>query len=142
GILPGVLLSAVLRLVFLLQRAAQPTFSVLGRRAETGEYRDLERHPECTAAPDVLVVRPNAGLVYFNADIVVDHVLDLVAGHKQPPRLVVLDLSFTEQIDPASVHALCALRDELAARGIELRLAEVHHRARERLILEGLEAAV
>ena len=60
----------------------------------------------------------------------------------RPEQGDIVTFTFTEQIDPASVHALCALRDELAKQGIELRLAEVHHRARERLILEGLEAAV
>jgi sulfate permease, SulP family len=142
GILPGVMIAAVLSLVFLLQRAANPAISILGRWPGSEDYRDVERHPNCRGDDSVLIIRPNAPLVYFNVDVVSDTVLDLALKRETKPRLVVLDLSYTPEIDISAGHALAELRDELTVHGVEVRLAEVHHKTRLRLVDEGLEAAM
>jgi len=142
GILPGVMIAAVLSLVFLLQSAANPAISVLGRWPGSDDYRDVERHPNCRGDDAVLVIRPNGPLVYFNVDVISDAVLDLALNRASKPRLVVLDLSYTPEIDISAGHALAGLRDELTAHGVEVRLAEVHHKTRLRLVEESLESAM
>jgi MFS superfamily sulfate permease-like transporter len=47
----------------------------LGRIPGTNSYSDLVRHPENEVLPGVLAFRPEASLIYVNADAVVETVL-------------------------------------------------------------------
>jgi anti-anti-sigma regulatory factor len=76
-------------------------------------------------------------LVYFNANHVRDDLVAHVRAGKPQPRLVVLDLSMSPYLDLACVCMLGELEDQLRNLGADLRLADVHSRARERLRVEG-----
>ena len=68
GILHGILLAALASILLLLARASQPHVAFLGRVPGTSRYSDTDRHPENEAIPGVLAFRPEASLVYINAD--------------------------------------------------------------------------
>jgi len=139
GILRGVLVAAIFSLAMLIRRLAQPECAVLGRFPGTNTFAAIERHPEAQPIPGVLIVRPNAALLYFNADTVREEIEAL--KQREPPalRLIILDLSFSTEIDLSTVRMLAETARRLQAQGIAFRIAEAHYRIREQLIAEHLE---
>ena len=62
------LMLAVLSLVMLLYRASRPYIAILGQRA-TAEFGDLERHPDAQRIPGLVMLRLDAPLYFFNANV-------------------------------------------------------------------------
>ena len=86
GILQGILLAALASVLMLLVRASRPHVAFLGRIPGTNSYSDLARHPENETLPGVIAFRPEASLIYVNADAVLDFGLEpcscsQLAGH-------------------------------------------------------------
>ena len=107
GILQGILLAALASILMLLVRASQPHVAFLGRIPGTNSYSDLARHPDNEALPGVIAFRPEASLIYVNADAVLESVLDrLRAVGPSDIRLVVCDLSASPYVDLAGSRML------------------------------------
>jgi high affinity sulfate transporter 1 len=143
GILDGILLAALASVLLLLARASRPHVAFLGRVPGTNSYSDMERHPENEPLSGVLAFRPEASLVYINADAVLESVLDHL--HAKPAseiRLVVCDLSASPYLDLAGTRMLHELQTELAARGATLRVVGAHGWARDLLRADGVSEKV
>ena len=104
GILKGVLLAAIVSLLLLIRRAAQPHVARLGRVPGTSRFSDVGRHPENESVPGALIVRVEAGLFYFNAGHVRDQVRSLLAASGDGLKLVVWDLSTSPNVDLAGAR--------------------------------------
>ena len=107
--------------------------AVLGRIAGTDRFRNLENHPEAERIPGVLVFRVEGGLVYFNVENVRAELLRRVEESADPVHLVVFELAAVPHVDLAGARLVATLRDELAARGARLVLAEARRSVRETL---------
>lgn len=141
GILQGILLAAMASILLLLARASQPRVAFLGRVPGTNSYSDLARHPENEALPGVLVFRPEASLVYINADSVLRAVLERFhETGKEPTRLVICDLSTSPYIDLAGSRMLKDLHTELG--GVPLRIVGAHGQVRDLLRADGVSDRV
>jgi MFS superfamily sulfate permease-like transporter len=139
GILQGILLAALASILILLASVAQPHVAFLGRIPGTNRYSDLLRHPENESLPGVIAFRPEASLLYVNADAVREAVLKrLGATGPKDIRLVVCDLSAAPYLDLAGSRMLHELHGELAAKGIALRIVGAHGRARDLLRADGM----
>ncbi len=125
GILRGVLIGVVVSLLLLLKRTARPRLAELGRVPGSYIFADRERHKENLPEPDVLVLRLEGALIYFNARHVHDCLLAALAV-RSDVRLVVLYLGMTPHVDLAGCEMLEELSHALHKRGVALRLAEVH----------------
>jgi MFS superfamily sulfate permease-like transporter len=132
GILHGILLAAFASISLLLMRVAQPHVAFLGRIPGTTTYSDMDRHPENEPLPGVIAFRPEASLLYVNADAVLESVLDRLQ-HSTGIHLVVCDLSASPSIDLAGSRMLHLLHDELLARDIMMRIIGAHGRVRDLL---------
>jgi len=99
----------------------------------TSYFADLVRHPENERVPDVLVVRSEGALLYFNVDHVRERLSTLLRERAAPPRLVVLFMGNVPLVDLAGAELLADLRSTFLRQGIEFRLAEVHGEVREAL---------
>jgi MFS superfamily sulfate permease-like transporter len=144
GILQGILLAALASILLLLFRASRPNVAFLGRIPGTGNYSDLALHPENEPIPGAIVFRPEASLIYVNADAVLEAALERL-GQQHPGaavRLVVCDLSAAPYVDLAGSRMLSQLHDELANRDIELRVVGAHGSARDLLRADGVERKV
>lgn len=130
GILRGVLIGVVVSLALLLKRAARPRLAELGRVPGSQIFADRERHAENQPEPDVLVLRLEGPLIYFNVRHVHERVLAAVAA-RPGTRLLVLYLGMTVQLDLAGCEVLDELHHDLEKRGVSLRLAEVHGAIRD-----------
>jgi high affinity sulfate transporter 1 len=139
GILQGILVAAAASILLLLARASRLHVAFLGRIPGTSSYSDLARHPENEVLPGVIAFRPEASLIYANADAVRESVLDrLRAAGTSDIRLMVCDLSASPYLDLAGSRMLHELHGELTARGITLRIVGAHGWARDLLRADGM----
>ena len=138
GILQGILLAALASVLMLLVSASRPHVAFLGRVPGTNNYSDMARHPENQPLPGVIAFRPEASLLYVNADAVLEAVLSrLDAPAPSEIRMVISDLSASPHIDLAGSRVLHELHGKLAARGIALRII-AHARVRDLLRADGV----
>jgi SulP family sulfate permease len=143
GILQGILLAALASILLLLARASSPHVAFLGRVPGTNSYSDIERHPENEPLPGVIVFRPEASLIYVNADAVLEAVFNHLheAAHTVT-RLVVCDLSSAPYLDLAGCRMLHELHAELESRGIALRVVGARGAARDLLRADNFDQKV
>jgi sulfate permease, SulP family len=140
GILQGILLAALASILLLLVRASHPHVAFLGRIPGTSSYSDLARHPENEPLPGVIAFRPEASLIYINAEAVLESVVArLGPARSSDVRLVVCDLSASPYVDLAGSRMLHQLHSELALRGIALRIVGAHGWARDLLRADGVD---
>jgi sulfate permease, SulP family len=140
GILQGILLATLASILMLLVRVSQPHVAFLGRVPGTNRYSDITRHPENEPLPNMIAFRPEASLLYVNADSVLESVLHhLEETDPSKIQLVVCDLSASPYIDLSGSRMLHELYDALAARGIRLRIVGSHGWVRDLLRAEGLD---
>jgi high affinity sulfate transporter 1 len=125
GILQGILLAAAASILLLLARVSQPHVAYLGRIPGTSSYSDLERHPENEPLPNLIAFRPEASLLYVNADSVLQSVSDRVRA-------------LGAYIDLAGSRMLHQLHNELGSQGINLRIVGARGRVRDLLRAEGI----
>jgi high affinity sulfate transporter 1 len=136
GILQGILLAGAASVLMLLGRASQPHVAFLGRIPGTNSYSDVARHPENERPPHLVAFRPEASLLYVNADFVLGAVLKRAAA--PDVRTVVCDLSASPYVDLAGARMLRQLHAELAPRGIALWVVGARGRVRDLLRAEGV----
>jgi high affinity sulfate transporter 1 len=142
GILQGILLAAVCSIMLLLMRVSQPHVALLGRIPGTSIYSDIERHPENELLLGVIAFRPEASVIYVNADSVMEWVLERIRTASSPVRLVVCDLSAAPYLDLAGARMLHRLHDDLSAITISLRIVGAHGTSRDLLRAEGIDEKV
>src|SRR3984885_10871230 len=143
GILQGILLAALASILLLLARVSQPNIAFLGRIPGTNHYSDRARHPENEALTGVIAFRPEASLIYVNADAVPEAVLSrLREAGPSVIRLAICDLSASPYMDLAGSRMLRTLHAELASRGISFRIVGARGLVRDLLRAEGIEDKV
>ena len=119
GTLPGLFIGIAISLLLLIYRASHPHIAVLGKvPGTTGQYGDLERHPENQQLPGIVILRVESGLFFANADAVRQSVRAHAA--QAGTRVVVLDAETAPTIDVTAVHMLAELTQSLEREGVRL----------------------
>jgi sulfate permease, SulP family len=118
--LPGLFIGIAVSLVLLLYRASRPHVARLAPGTDPGSWLDLDRHPDLTPDPAVVVLRVESGLFFANADAVRDHVR---AQLTPATRAVVLDAQTAPFVDVTATEMLNQLAADLARRDVTLTLA-------------------
>jgi SulP family sulfate permease len=124
GVLEGLVVTAALTLIYVIQRLARPSVGPLARDPETGAWGRAERHPDWERPTGVLAVRSDGPLFYANTDAVKQRILGLVADEPRPTA-VVLTLAETTELDVQTADTLGELVDGLEKDGIPLVLVDV-----------------
>ncbi len=135
--LEGLLIAVIVSLAVLVWRASQPRFSVLGRIPAGLEFGDIAQHPENKTIPGLLIVRPNQGLFFANADSLRAAMVEAVRASDPPTRAVLLDLEMTNELDMPSAEMLAELKEKLAGQQVDLLLSRVHRVVRDLLDRSG-----
>ena len=138
GILKGVLLAAVFSLAMLIRRLAQPECVLLGRFPGSNHFASTARYADAKPVPGVLIFRANAALLYFNADTVRDHMFAMIGKAAGSIRRIIIDMSFSTDIDLSTARMLADLARRVRETGVDFRIAEAHWRVRELLEEERL----
>jgi len=137
GILQGILLAAIASIFLLLARASQPNVAFLGREPGSGRYADRARNPDVEPLDGVIAFRPEASLLYINADSVMADVLATVDAAPDT-KVVVCGLSSSPFIDLAGAKLLHDLHDEFSSRNIVLQIVGARGQVRDVLQADGL----
>ncbi|MDQ1322990.1 MAG: sulfate permease, SulP family [Chloroflexota bacterium] len=142
-VLTGMLLAVLLSVAFVLYNASRPYVAALGRMpGHRGTFGDLSRHPEAELVPGLVIVRLDAPLYFFNANVAKAQILKLVGDQRPEPRGVLIDLAASADLDVTSADMLVDLVAALNERSIEVLLAQVKGSVRDRLRKTGLMAAI
>jgi high affinity sulfate transporter 1 len=141
GILQGIVLAALVSIVLLLVHYSAPHIAFMGRIPGTAQYSDMQRHPENEPLVGVLAFRPEASLIYLNAEYVLTRVLARLAATDGIKRIV-CDLSASPMMDLAGARMMAELSEDLRARDIGLTVVNAHGRVRDLLRTEGLDRTI
>lgn len=141
GLVSGVFIGVLLSITDILYRVSSPRIAILGKVPGTKHYADRIRHPENESIPGVLIIRIDAPLVFANAEMVKDRILEITV---QDPtiQLILLDLSSSPIIDISASDMIVALSFELGRSGIQIRIAEATWQVRRMLRLSGVEDTI
>jgi len=127
--LPGLVIGIGASLILLIARTSRPHVAPLAPvdADPDSPWVDVERNPDFTPVPGVLVVRVEAPLMFANADDVRTRVRELaseVAASPDGLHLVVLDGRTSPSIDVTAAGMLVQLRTDLRRMGAELVMAD------------------
>jgi SulP family sulfate permease len=135
-VMTGLMLAVFLSVVMLLYRASRPYIAILGQRAN-GEYSDLDRHPDAQTVPGLVMLRLDAPLYFFNANVARTQILAQTSGDA-PPRAILLDLAASADLDIGTSDMLRDLCSDLRAKQIDLLFAQIRGSVRDRMARTGL----
>jgi SulP family sulfate permease len=138
-VLIGLVIAVLLSVAFLLYRASRPYVASLGRMpGYRATFGDLLRHPDARPIPGLLVVRLDAPLYFFNANVARTQIRDLLRARTPAPHGLLIDLAATADLDVTTTDMLFELVADLEAASIEVMLAQVKGSVRDRLRRTGL----
>jgi high affinity sulfate transporter 1 len=142
-VLTGLLIAVFLSLLIILYRASRPHMAVLGKvPGQVATYGDISRHPENAQVPNLLIVRLDAPLYFLNANVARGQILDLVTTSQPRPAAILFDLGASADLDVASLDMLKNLVRELDEASVDVLLAQVRGKVRDRLRKAGVMAEI
>ncbi|KFA86806.1 SulP family inorganic anion transporter [Archangium violaceum] len=122
-VLPGLLLAVGLSLFLTLYRASLPRLSELGRAAGTLDFVDMRHQPSARPLPGLMVLRPNEGIFFANAESLREELLERIQRNPRPVKALLLDLEVTTDLDVPGADMLAGLHEDLENLGVTLLLA-------------------
>ena len=135
-VMTGLVLAVLLSLVMLLYRASRPYIASVGLRP-SGEFGDLERHPDCQRIQGLVILRLDAPLYFFNANVARTQIL-AQAATDPPPQAILLELGASADLDIGTADILRDLCSDLRANQIDLLFAQIRGSVRDRMLKTGL----
>lgn len=136
GVMGGMLGAIALSVAALLYDLSHPTISELGRVGNSHDYVDMARHPDARAIAELALFRPNAPLMFANAESALAVIADKAIA--RPATTVILSLEESNDLDGTAIEALGEFAEKLARAGKRLILARAHDRVREVLAVAGM----
>ncbi|SIT37222.1 Sulfate transporter [Paraburkholderia piptadeniae] len=133
GAIPGICIAVVIAVIEFLWDGWRPHFAVLGRVEHLRGYHDIERYPQATQIPGLLLFRWDAPLFFANAELFQERLLEAVDKSPTPVRRVVVAAEPVTSVDVTSADMLRALTRILAEREIALHFAEMKDPVRDKL---------
>lgn len=133
--MPAIVIGVALSLLVMIYHLSFPHTTELGRDPETGQFEDLELHPQARRVPGVVVYRFDAALVYSNSTAFMNEAQRLVGEADPRAHTLVIDGEMMERIDSTGVETLSVLVKKMAAADVEVVLARFHAQAYSQLRL-------
>jgi MFS superfamily sulfate permease-like transporter len=140
GVLNGMLAAIGLSVALLLYALTHPSLSQLGRlRADSHDFVDIARHDDAVPVPGIAIFRPNAPLIFANAETVLGVIARSLASGPVTAQAdwVVLSLEESNDLDSTAIDALGDFATAQAAAGRRVMLARAHDRVRDVLGIDG-----
>lgn len=138
GVLQGIIVAVILAILQIFVGAWRPHSAVLGKPEGVSGYHDLERYPDATRIPGLLMIRWDAPLIFANANLFRDFVRGLVAQTDPTPMWVLVAAEPIRDVDTTAAEMLVNLDLELNAVEIHLVFAELNDPVRDRIERYGL----
>jgi high affinity sulfate transporter 1 len=130
----ALLLSVACSLFMLVWRSSQPSLAVLGRVNERFEFADIRLNLATQTFPGLLMLRPNNGIFFANAEGLREAILHEVQASSGPLKAVLIDLAATNDLDAPSAEALAGLLKDLQGQQLAVMLTRVSDSVRGGLV--------
>jgi SulP family sulfate permease len=138
-VLPGLAIAVVASLIVVIFRSSRPYGSILGKvPGQPGAYSDIQRHPENSLVPGLIIFRFNSPIYFANASLFHSRLRELIQKNVQSVRAVVVDIVANDIFDITSIEMLEKLTDELRRKNIEIMAVHLHQPALEVVRRSGL----
>jgi len=141
GVVPGIVFGVALSLLGLINRISHPPDTILTAVPGDG-FHDLGIPVQGQTLPGLIAYRFYAPLLFSNVNHFVDRVRELIVHSSSPVSWLLLDAQAISDIDVTAVEALHSLREELARRGIALKIAHANPPLRQLLERTGLAGEI
>ena len=138
GVLDGMLAAIALSIAHLLYDLAHPSISELGQVGDSHDFVDIARHTEAHPLPGMAIFRPNAPLIFANAEASLRAIGAAARASTAP--VIVVSLEESTDLDSTAIDALGEFAQSLATGGQKVILARAHDRVRDVLAVAGLGA--
>ena len=135
GVLDGMLAAIALSIAHLLYDLSHPSISQLGRVGTSHDFVDIARHGEAAPIPGVAIFRPNAPLIFANAESALGAVA--AAANGSQAQVIILSLEESNDLDSTAIDALLEFAQSLTGAGKRVILARAHDRVRDVLVTAG-----
>ena len=132
GAIQGIALAIVIAVIEFLWDGWRPHSAVLGRVEEMRGSHDISRYPDGKTIPGLLLFRWDAPLLFANAELFKERVLDAVAS-SGPVNCVVVTAEPVTSVDVTAADALMELQAILRSGGIQLWFAEMKDPVKDKL---------
>jgi high affinity sulfate transporter 1 len=120
GAIQAIFLVVIISILRFVRLVARPKIEVLGRVEGMSGFHSMERHPNAKPIPDLLLLRFNAPIVFFNAPYFKRQLLAAANTFSGTPKWIVLDMLPITMIDATGLQTARELAEELENRGIVL----------------------
>lgn len=137
-ILDGLVVAVILTLITLMRFLLMPQVVVLGRLRDTGEFAEVERHPDAEQFSGILILRVDRIWFFANANGIRDHAKLLIRQAPAPLHCVIINLAPVALIDVTALDVLAQLHASSVKHGRRLVLAGVRDPVRDVLERAGL----
>ncbi len=142
GAIPGIGLAIAIAVAEFLWAGWRPHSAVLGRTEDIEGFHDIERHPNASQIPGLLLFRWDAPLFFANAELFKERVLDAVALSAVQVRWVVVSAAPVTRVDVTAGDALAQLEETLRSADARLCFAELKDPVKDTLKRFGLFATI
>ena len=134
GVLDGLLAAIAVSLFMLLRRLSESSVTILGRLGDGHDFVSRAIHPEAQAIPGMLILRPDTGLFFANAERILVEASSLITAVGSEVHTVILSLEESPDLDSSSVEALSDFCKTLMDKKKRLLLARLKTLAQHVLI--------
>ncbi len=141
GVLPGIAVAVVLSILNVFRRAWWPYQARLGQVDGLSGLHDVTRYESAQELDGLVVYRFDAPLFFANARTFREQ-LRRIAYSEPTPRWILLAAEPITDVDTTAADVLLQLDQEMAARGIELAVAELKDPVVARIRQYGLGQAI
>jgi high affinity sulfate transporter 1 len=118
GAIQAILVAVVLELLRLIRVLARPTVEELGEVDGHAGFHPLSRHPDAVTIPELVILRFNGPLVFFNADHFKSSVRQTVDAAGPNLKWLVFDMLPITIVDSTGIYAAEEVFNHLRQRGI------------------------
>src|SRR5262245_23441817 len=138
GAIPGIGIAVVLAVIEFLWDGWRPHYAVLGRAEGVRGYHDITRYPNARRIPGLVLCRWGAPLLFANAQLFRERVLDAVATSPTPVKWLMVAAEPVTSVDVTARDMLEDLKNTLDESGIKLCFAELKDPVKDKLKRFGL----
>ena len=107
GVMDGLLGAIAVSLIMLLRRLSESSVTILGRLGDSHDFVSEAAHPQAQPVSGILILRPDSGLFFANADRILAQAQLHVTAAGDDVHTVVVSLEESPDLDSSSVEAVC-----------------------------------
>jgi high affinity sulfate transporter 1 len=123
GAIQAILVAVVLAILRFVRLVSRPKIEILGKVEGFPGFHSIERHPEATTIPGLMLLRFNSPIVFFNAPQFKRGVIGAASAAGSSLKWIVLDMLPITLIDATGLYTAEEVADTLRERGVVLATA-------------------